>query len=1281
MKFKIISFLFLSVFFLNAQTHKLEFSLKWDLQAFTSNGNTIQYLDFENAHRKAGENRLPFFKYEFELNQKGTLKAKLILKNEVAQDASFTGSEFNEIKDAYVLNTYVLESRSTFTGIIEVMPLRKSEDSKLSLLYNFEIEYEFIPEFSPLPGPDFTRISALSSGIWHKVSIPKRGLYKLDRSFFSNVMKVDVNAIDPRKIQLFGNGGKMLPESNDDVFIDDLKENAVYFKGESDGVFNDGDFMLFYADGPDTYQYDPATHHYNYRKNVYMDESVYYIRLDGSNAKRIAAIESAMNPSYTSTQTYDFIQYENDLVNLLDLDPGGEGSGKDWYGEELSNSREFDFGNHFIFENIDLNQKAKFSFSFAGRSTSSSTVIAEVEDKSVSQSIFQVVISSISRFANVAKRTDEFQPVSDLVKAKIRYPQINGITSEGWLDYFRISAFRKLLWNSSSNKPIYILDPVSFQEDVTRFQVEKAGTGKLVWDITDPLEINMIKPLPASGDLLQFSVPTRNAYKQLLVFDELSTYPAPNYLGSSGNQNLHGLDEIDMVIIYHSDFKNEAEELQSHRAQFSGLRVAAVEIKQIYNEFSSGSQDPAALRNFCRMLYMRNPTFKYLLLFGDGSYDLRYRNKKDPDENFIVSYETDESLDPITSFPSDDFFGLLDPGEGKNLTGKLDINIGRLVARDSSEAKNLVNKIIRYDKDPKTMGEWKLNTLYTADDEDSNIHFHQAETIAQKTAEANPVFNQEKIYLDAFTQTTTPGGERYPEVNKAIANSFFQGTLVMNYLGHGGYTGLAQERVFQNNEIPNLENYYKLPLVIVASCTFNGYDDPSKTNAGEEGLHNTNGGFLALFSTVRAVYSDDNFDLTSSVYKLLFQFENGKPLPLGEIMRRAKNEHASGFILVNSRKFLLFGDPAQHLAIPLYKNKVTTINDKPIGTAVDTFRALERVNVRGVVTDQNDVLQSDFNGKLYITVFDKEIELRTKANDPGSFEDRFSIQKNIIYKGLVNVENGNWFFSFKIPKDINYEFGKGKISLYATDEKSRDAAGYENQFIVGGVSSDTLVDDNPPVVKAFINDANFISGGICGPEPKLYAQISDDSGINISGNSIGHDLIAVIDQNTRNPIVLNQYYTSQFNNPLEGEVLYLLPQLSAGKHSITVTAWDVANNFGTGTVEFVVIDENDLVIRDVYNYPNPFNDYTKFQFQTNISSTQMDVEIDIRAISGQGVRKLKQRFLNNGYRVISMQWDGRDDGGSEIPNGVYTYKINIEAKNGQELLKKQSLPQKLVLLK
>ncbi|MBK9107704.1 MAG: hypothetical protein IPM92_04810 [Saprospiraceae bacterium] len=652
MKFKIISFLLLAVHFLNSQSQRIEVNLQWELDAFESNGNILNDLSFKQASKKAGLSRLPFYKYEFKLPQNGHLEAKLIIKKEFSKKAQFTSSEIDELKDAYILQTHVLESRSNFTGIIELLPLRKLEESQVHLLHQFEIEYNFIPAFSPVPIPEFTRISNLSSGIWHKIGIPKRGLYKLDRSYFINTMKLDVSNLDPRRIQIYGNGGQMLPESNDEAFIDDLKENAIYFKGESDGKFDDGDFILFYAAGPDSYAFDSASQNYSYRKNVYMDESIYFIRLDGTNSKRMASIPSAENPDYTSQQTFDFIHYENDLVNLLDLDPGGEGSGKDWYGEELSNTREFDFGNTFIFDHIDVNQKAKFSFAFAGRAPTSSVVYAEVEDKTVSQNIFQITISSISRFANIARRTDEFQPVSDLIRAKIRYPLINGTNSEGWLDHFRISAYKKLIW---TDKPIYILDPVSAKYEVSQFRIENAGTGKLIWDISNPLDVQSIQAKPATGSELQFAIPTKARYKQLLVFSETGSYPTPIYKGSTGNQNLHSLDQLDMLIVYHKSFKNEAEQLQEHRSQHSGLRITSVELDQIYNEFSSGSQDPAAIRNMCRMLYSRNSDFKYLLLFGDGSYDMRHRNKKDPDENFIVSYETDESLDPITAFPSDDF--------------------------------------------------------------------------------------------------------------------------------------------------------------------------------------------------------------------------------------------------------------------------------------------------------------------------------------------------------------------------------------------------------------------------------------------------------------------------------------------------------------------------------------------------------------------------------------------------------------------------------------------------
>lgn len=1279
MKFKIIQISILCSFFAELWSQSSHHVLRWDTTFHPQQALRLSDFHFAGESYRTIDNPLPVFRLDIPVQGPGTLSVRLLVKEEQSGPFELPADDFATLPEHYPFGAVVEAERGTFVGRIYLHPLKRLKGHQLALLRDFELEWEFQQAPSLPPLPEFKTESVLASGIWHKIAVPQRGIYRMGRDFFQQALNIDVKGLDPRRIQLYGNGGQMLPESTDESFVDDLAENAIYFKGEADGSFDDGDFILFYAPGPDKVAYDPAVEDFSYRKNIYEDSAYYFLRIGGEVGKRMETVAHAGVPGYSGDHTYGYIHYENDLVNLLDLDPGGEGSGKDWYGDELSNTRELDFGNTFIFDHMDLSRNGRFSYSFAGRAAIQSKVSAEVEATSVQNTINPIVYSSISRFAQLARRSETFQPVSDLVRTVIRYPQLSGNTaSQGWLDYFRICAWSKLVWN---NKTIYILDPESAAHELSLFSIQQAPASIKFWDLTDPAAVHFLRDTVVPGGARGFVARTKNQYGQFAAFDEGQAFPAPGYAGAIGNQNLHGITGADMLIVYNRAFEEEAERLATHRSSHSGLRIRVAEQGQVFNEFSSGSQDPAAIRNFCRMLYLRDTAFRYLVLFGDGSYDLRHRNPKDPDENFIASFQTDESLDPIYAFPSDDFYGLLDPGESNNLSGKLDLNIGRLCARNPVEAKNLVDKIIRYDTDPRTHGEWKLTTVYSADDEDSNIHFQQAETIANKAKAAHPVFNQEKIYLDAFLQKTTPGGERYPDANQAFYNAFFQGSLVVNYLGHGGYTGLAQERVFQNTDIAEYDNFYKLPLVVVASCTFNGFDDPSKTNAGEEGLHNQNGGFLALFSTVRAVYSDDNFDLTQSVYENLLRLENGSPLSLGEVIRRAKNQHSSGFILPNSRKFLLFGDPSQQLALPRLSNRVTRINGEDPALRQDTIRALERLEVEGVVEDHQGLLQTQFNGKLFVTVFDKEIQLSTKANDPGSSVAKFRLQKNVIYKGVADVVSGQWNFSFIVPKDINYAFGPGKISLYSSDGASLEGAGYEDRFTLGGVSEGQIGDNDPPVVEVFLNDSLFISGGICGPDPKLYIQLRDDVGLNISGNSIGHDITAVLDSDSRYPIVLNPYFTASLTDPAQGVVLYPMKGLTPGKHHIAVTAWDISNNPGYGELEFTVVDDAEFAVENTYNFPNPFAEHTTFNLATNQSVPELDLLVEIQSLGGMRVRTLRQTVVNNGFRLVQLVWDGRDEDGNELPGGVYPYRVVLTARRGNELLQRSSSYQKSVLVR
>ena len=751
------------------------------------------------------------------------------------------------------------------------------------------------------------------------------------------------------------------------------------------------------------------------------------------------------------------------------------------------------------------------------------------------------------------------------------------------------------------------------------------------------------------------------------------------------NQNLHGLNNVEMIILYHSEFQEAALQLAQHRSEFSDLSVATVRIDQVYNEFSTGRQDPTAIRDFAKMLYDRNPGFKYLLLFGDGSFDPR--NRYELGNNFIPVYERN-SLNPLFAFPSDDYYGLLsDFGSSDPLRGALNIAIGRMPVTSLEEALAVVKKVIHYETSPATLGDWRNRMVFIGDDEDNNTHIRDANIIADQIGGANPSLNVEKIYLDAFPQVATPGDDRFPAVSEAINQAIFKGSLVMTYLGHGGSERLAQEAIIDIPTITSWENFDRQPLFMTATCSFTGYDDAGFTTAGEELFLNPRGGAVALMTTVRAVYASLNADLTELALAKLFDRAGGDRVPtLGEAIQRAKNSSTGGSFTTNSRKFTLIGDPAMYLAAPQYQIQTTFIDEKAIeGNRTDTLRALQRVKVKGQVTNANGIIQENFNGILFPTVYDKKSTVSTLGQDPGSRVMDFKVQKNILFKGRVSVENGQFEFSFVVPKDINYSYGPGKISYYASDEINKiDAAGSYENIVIGGTSPDAFRDDEGPLVKVFMNTTDFVFGGITNAAPTLLVKLSDDNGINVVGNSIGHDLEAILDEDTQNSFLLNDFYESELDDFTQGKVKYPLNTLEDGRHTIRVKAWDVANNSAEGYTEFVVASSDKIALEHVLNYPNPFTDYTCFQFDHNLVNQEMDVLVQVYTISGRLVKTLEQSLISDGAirQDNCIGWDGKDDFGDHLARGVYLYKVKVRAQNtGTTTLTGESSFEKLVILK
>ncbi|HEX5113520.1 MAG TPA: type IX secretion system sortase PorU, partial [Saprospiraceae bacterium] len=721
------------------------------------------------------------------------------------------------------------------------------------------------------------------------------------------------------------------------------------------------------------------------------------------------------------------------------------------------------------------------------------------------------------------------------------------------------------------------------------------------------------------------------------------------------------LQRADFVILYHPDLKDAALMLAEHRRDHDNLIVETIPSYAVFNEFGGGSPDPSAIRDFARMMHNRDASFKYMLLIGDATYDFLNHSPEVPYQNFMPAFETEESLDPIRSFPSDDYYALLDKEEGANLVGALDIAVGRLPVSTSAEAMDIVNKIIYYDTNPVTLNDWRNRMVMTADDEDGNVHLGQADGLAVETALEHPVLNEVKIYLDAYPQQATPGGDRYPGVNEDIDLNINKGMLTMTYLGHGGPNGWSQERVLGINQVQSYDNLDNMPLFITATCSFAAYDEPGFTSAGEHLLTNPNGGAIGLMTTVRAVFSGSNERLTDEVLEIIYnQDENGFPDCIGEVLRKSKNANSIDTVDTNARKFTLLGDPSMKLALPRFKVAVSELQGKPIDPNFpDTLKALETAVVSGIITDRHDQLLSGFNGTLYLTVFDKPQIRKTLANDGGSSVRTFTTQTRQLFKGTATIESGKWTIEFVLPKDIDFSFGNGKMSFYAEDGQI-DAAGNYNGFIVGGVADGGLTDDTPPVIDLFMNDNHFVSGGITDSDPDIYAELSDDHGINVSGTSVGHDIEAILDGDDVHSFILNDFYQAELNDHSRGTVRFPLKGLAPGLHTITMTAWDLANNPAQAYIEFYVSGANGPEITNVRNQPNPFSDETNITFEHNRAGSLMDIQVDIFSPDGRQVNSIRKTgYEAGGYRVEDLTWSGDDQYGAPVPSGLYVYRLKV----------------------
>ncbi len=936
---------------------------------------------------------------------------------------------------------------------------------------------------------EYVTASVLASGKWFKMGITEDGIYRIS---FEGLKQLGLE--NPANPVIYGNNAGQLSFYNDGTGPDDLLEMAVFTVTGGDGVFNEGDYLLFYGKGTRRFIFNKTTGEYDYKKHYYSDTAYYFITSRPGGGKKVRqAAEPPSEANFHSSVSDALHVHEIDAENLIK-------SGREWY-QPITYTKDTEIDPRF--KNVIASEPMKYRARFLARSPSPSSFRLSA-DGSLLENIPVTQVdpaSTTGTFAQAAGITGETFPISQEPVFSVRFMNNGEASARAWIDYVCIHA--RILMTFEGITAHYTDSKSVAPGIVTEFTIKSTVGGVMIWDVSDPINPESVKYV-ISGDNIRFKS-TSDTLKTFVAFVPANAGTPVIYPHPLPNQDLHSSADADMVIVAHPFFTDYAAELASFHNENSGLVSLIVTAGQIYNEFSGGIPDINAIRNFLRMKYQKQKgghPLKYLLLFGDGSFE----NKTSPpgNPNFIPTWQSSNSNIFISSFSSDDFYGLLEDGEGEE-TGTEDIGIGRLPVSDTVQARIIVSKIKLY-LDPANQGDWKNNICIIADDEDGNTHMSDAEGLAGLLADSIPWLNVDKIYFDAYKQISSATGQFYPDVSTAINDRINSGTLIFNYIGHGNESSLGHERVLTEENIESWNNKTKLPLFITATCEFSRFDDidinivtrqiTGRNSAGEKILFRMNGGSIALMSTTRLVYSAPNYLLNRNLFDAAFDRDpEGNALRLGDIIRIAKNRSGNS---TNKRNFVLLGDPAVRLSYPWHGKVVTdSINNIPVSEPVDTLKALSEITITGHIEDLHGAILSGFNGIVSPVVYDKPSEVETLANDGGQ-KMKFSLQNNMIFSGRTNATDGKFSFTFIVPRDIDYKFGKGKISYYASDQKT-DMNGVFDGLIAGGFSNNPGFDTTGPVISLYLNDTLFREGGITDGNPRLYAIVEDPGGINTAG--------------------------------------------------------------------------------------------------------------------------------------------------------------------------------------
>ncbi|MGB2128074.1 MAG: type IX secretion system sortase PorU [Flavicella sp.] len=1241
-------------------TDSKSISLDWDLDSklVSSDGTEFNIPLVKNQF--LSEQGLPTFNTTWHV-LKGTKVTSYRISNikyGLLSSSQLKNIPSTSISDSLISSFSISKAKEIHHAHLNVIPLVK-KDGVIKRVVSFDLQYKLSKNssFNRTKAVKSKTNSVLSSGSWYKISIDKSGVYKLDKNFFES-LGISTSSLNPKNIRVYGNGGVILPQLNSVSRPDDLLENSLYVSGGLDGIFDDNDYVLFYGVGPHSWnlENENTIGHIN---NIYSDKAYYFITVDNGDGSRVQEKNSSELPTTTTVTSYkDFIYFEEDSYNLF-------GIGQQWFGDSftLSNSKTYNFD----FKHLDVTQPVKIKVRGIANSSRTSSMSVSVNNNSSHDfSIFYNASNpAIHKKAYDSQNSNEINLTADEIDVKITYNN-NGIPSAAaYLDYIEIIGDKLLIADGSqfSFRSFLSLNTA----EVLEYQIANKSQIDMVWDITNPHDPKLISDISSSTDNYSFKEASGTLNEYVVVNTNDLYVPEIVSQNPIENQNLHALKDIEYVVIAKKDMSSQAQRLADYHEANSNLTTRVVSLEHIYNEFGSGSPDITAIRDFVKFLYDNassdDTKIKYVCLFGDATYD--FKDRLPDNNNIIPAFQSYNSTSDAYSYVTDDYYGIMDENEGNlSSSDKQDVATGRILVSNNLEAKNVVDKILNYYSEA-SLGNWRNNlSLFTDDfyNESEFVFQTDMEAIADGIKTDYPQFNITKLYADSFKKKYSSSTASYPDLNIALSNAVENGTLVIDYFGHGGELGLGSENLLRIPEIKSWLNFDKSPLFITVTCEFSKFDNPIRVTAGEEMILNKNGGSSSLISTARAVFINYGLQFNKYLIPNLLA-TSGTNSTIADALMLTKNTVNS----YSTQRFFIFnlGDPAMRLGIPSENIKVTKINGKDVSVERDVLKALSKVRIEGEVTDANGVLTSNFNGIMTSIIFDKETDKNTLNNDGLTDSEgnplvmTYDVQQSVVFKGDVKVENGKFDFEFIVPKDIKSAVGLAKISMYAKDANKNSKGGVDKQTYIGGINEDAPEDTTGPQISLFMNDTSFSDGGITNSSPNLIAEFTDESGINTSLASIGHNITAVLDGDEANPISLNNFYESAVNDYQSGNVTYKLRDLTAGIHTIKIKVWDTYNNSSEATLTFNVVLSDSFSLENVLNYPNPFVNYTEFWFNHNQPNAPLEVKIFIFTVSGKLVKTLVKNIQTTGGLSRSITWDGKDEFGQKIGKGVYVYNLMV----------------------